>query len=132
LVILGLSPNGDTTALRSALSGGGFSLDPLQVIERSDSDESIAHGLAGTELLTSDGGTGVPGINTGNTRRIFFRNESISDRLGDLAIPDSELDNYVEALQRGRSIVAYFAKPDTVDAIEQIFRGSDLINVRRY
>lgn len=132
LVITGLSPDGDTTALRSALTEAGLSLDPLQIIKPSDSDESVAHGIAGAEILTSDGGTGVPGINSGNRMQVFFRNESMPDRLGDLKIPDSEMDNYVEALQRGRTVVAYFTKPEILDQVEAIFKGAALLNVRRY
>jgi hypothetical protein len=132
LVVTGLSQDGDTNALRSALLGAGLTLDTLQVIQPDDSEEPIARGLAGEGLITSDGGTAVPGINTGSTRRIFFRNESMPDRLGDLEIPDSEMDNYIEALERGRTIVAFFAKPDNIDGVEQIFRDAGLANVRRY
>jgi hypothetical protein len=95
-------------------------------------DESVAHGIAGAELMTSDGGTGVPGINGQHSMQVFFRNESISDRLGDLKIPDSEMDNYLEALQRGRTLVAYFTKPEAMDQVEAIFRDAQLLNVRRY
>jgi hypothetical protein len=132
LVVTGLSQDGDTNALRSALLGAGLTLDTLQVIQPDDSEEPIARGLVGDGLITSDGGTGVPGINTGSTRRVFFRNESMPDRLGDLEIPDSEMDNYIEALGRGRTIVAFFAKPDNIDGVEQIFRDAGLANVRRY
>jgi hypothetical protein len=132
LVVTGLSQDGDTSALRSELEGAGFTLDTLQVIEPDDSEESVAHGLTGEGLITSDGGAGVPGINSGDTRRVFFRNESMPDRLGDLEIPDSEVDNYVEALERGRSVVAFFAKPETIDKVEQIFKDAGLLNVRRY
>jgi tRNA A58 N-methylase Trm61 len=62
----------------------------------------------------------------------FFRNEALDDRLGDLEIPESELDNYVEALERGRSLVAYFARPDTVEKITEIFRNANLMNVRAF
>jgi hypothetical protein len=132
LVIMGLSPDGDTTSLRAGLTGAGFSLDPLQVIMPSDSDESMAHGIAGPDWMTSDGGTGVPGISGTNKMQVFFRNESLSDRLGDLKIPDSEMDNYLEALQRGRTLVAYFTKPEAMDQVEAIFRDAQLLNVRRY
>jgi hypothetical protein len=132
LVVTGLSQDGDTNALRTALLGAGLSLDTLQVIQPDDSEEPMARGLVGDGLITSDLGTSVPGINTGNTRRVFFRNESMPDRLGDLEIPDSELENYVEALERGRTIVAFFAKPDTIENVEQIFRDAGLANVRRY
>jgi tRNA A58 N-methylase Trm61 len=60
----------------------------------------------------------------------YFRNESLSDRLGDLEIPDSEVENYVEALEAGRHIVAYFAKPDTLSKVEELFRNSGLAKVK--
>jgi hypothetical protein len=131
-VITGLSPDGDTSALRSALTEAGFSLDPLQVLEPGDSDQSFAHGIAGADIITSDGGMGVPGINSGNRLQVFFRNESMDDRLGDLNIPDSEVENYVEALERGRTVVAYFSKAEDIERVESIFRGAQLLNVRRY
>jgi hypothetical protein len=131
-VVTGLSQNGDVKAILKALTDAGLPTDSLSVINPDDSTETLSRGLISSDILTSDGGTAVPGIN--NTRRSgsFFRNESMPDRLGDLEIPDNEMDNYIEALERGRSIIYYFAQPDTVDRIEAIFRGSDLANVRRF
>ncbi len=132
LVVTGLSQNADIGALHRALEDAGLPTDGLQVIEPDDADARLSAGIAGADLLMSDGGTGVPGINNSRQSRSFFRDESLSDRLGDLEIPDSEVDNYIEALERGRSVVAYFAHPDTVDRIEAAFRGANLLNVRRY
>jgi hypothetical protein len=132
LVVTGLSQNGDITALKAALHDAGISLEPLQVIGPDDSTEGVARGIIGSELYVSEGGTGVPGLNRTHGSRAFFRNETLPDRLGDLEIPDSEVDNYVEALQRGRSVVAYFAHADTIDKVEAAFRASSLLNVRRY
>ena len=133
LVVTGLSQTGDISALKTALHAAGFSLDPLQVIAPDDSTEGVSRGLIGSELYLHEGGTGVPGLN--NSHRSgggFFRNETLPDRLGDLEIPDSEVDNYVEALERGRSVVAYFAHADTIESIEEIFKTSALANVRRF
>jgi hypothetical protein len=132
LVVTGLSQNGDITALKAALHEAGMSLDPLQVINPDDSTESISRGLIGSELYVSEGGTGVPGLNNAHRSGSFFRNETLSDRLGDFEIPDSETDNYVEALERGRSVVAYFAHADTIDRVEELFRAASLANVRRF
>jgi hypothetical protein len=131
-VVTGLSRDGDVKGVCHALTVAGLPTESLNVIGPEDSNEGLSRGIAGADIITSDGGTGVPGIN--NTRRSssFFRNESLSDRLGDLAIPDTEMDNYVEALERGRSIVYYFAQPNTIDRIEEIFRGSELTNVRSF
>jgi hypothetical protein len=134
LVVTGLSQTGDTQALHKALADAGLPTDPLQVIGPEDSVENISQGIIGAELLGSgpETGTGVPGINYGHTSTRFFRNETLPDRLGDLEIPDSEVENYVEALERGRSVVAYFAHADNVDKIEELFKSADLVNVRRF
>lgn len=132
-VVTGLSQDGDVKGLESALKAAGVSLEPLQVIGPEDSTPSISGGLVGEDLFIGDTSTGVPGI-SGHHRRIqrFFRNESLDDRLGDLEIPESELDNYVDALERGRTVVAYFSKPDTADRVAEIFRNAKLLNVRTF
>lgn len=132
LVVTGLSQTGDISALRTALVAAGLPTDALQVISPDDSAKSVARGVVGADLYTHEGGTGVPGLNNNHGRSTFFRGESIPDRLGDLEIPDSEVENYVEALGRGRSVIAYFAHADTVETIETLFRGASLANVRRF
>jgi hypothetical protein len=132
LVVTGLSQNGDISALHKAFETAALPTDPLQVIGPDESTEGVARGIIGAELLISEGGTAVPGLNNVHRVQSFFRNESLSDRLGDLEIPDTEIDNYVEALERGRSIVAYFAHADNVDRVEDLFRSAGLLNVRRF
>lgn len=132
LVVTGLSQNGDISVLRAALLAAELPTDPLQVIAPDESAMSVARGVIGSELYTHEGGTGVPGLNNNHVGTAFFRGESMPDRLGDLEIPDSEIENYVEALGRGRSVIAYFAHADTVDRVESIFREAALANVRRF
>jgi hypothetical protein len=130
LVVTGISQNGDISGVESALKAAGLPLDPIQLIGPDDSTQGAASsmGLADPGLMTGGGqGTGVPGITsgvpTGGGYGIrYFRNEALSDRLGDLEIPDDEVENYVEALQEGRSVVAYFAKPENLAQVEVIFR----------
>jgi hypothetical protein len=141
LVVTGISQNGDTTALEAALKTAGLPLDPIQLIGPDDSTQGAASsmGLANPGLMTGGGqGTGVPGLTSGTpsaggygTR--YFRNEALSDRLGDLEIPDDEVQNYVEALQAGRSVVAYFAKPETLAQVEAVFRSTgDLVKIKTF
>jgi hypothetical protein len=140
LVVTGISQNGDITALEAALKAAGLPLDPIQVIGPDDSTAGAASslGLANPGLMTGGGGTGVPGVTSGvptaggyGTRT--FRNETLSDRLGDLEIPDDEVDNYVDALQAGRTVVAYFAKPDNIAQVESIFRGPvNLVKIKTF
>jgi hypothetical protein len=140
LVVTGISSNGDISALESALKDAGLPLDPIQLIGPDDSTQGAAsRGLANPGYITGgmETGTGVPGINSGTASAggygtEYFRNETLGDRLGDLEIPDDEVDNYVGALQAGRSIVAYFAKPHTIDQVQAIFRASDLVKVKTF
>jgi len=140
LVVTGISQTGDITALESALKADGLPLDPIQLIGPDDSTQGAAsRGIVNPGYMTGSGqGTGVPGITSGRGATSggygtsFFRNETLSDRLGDLEIPDDEMDNYVGALQAGRSIVAYFAKDDTIDRVTEIFRASGLVKVKRF
>ena len=140
LVVTGISQTGDVTALEAALKAAGLPLDPIQVIGPDDSTQGAASsmGLSDPGLMTGGGqGTGVPGVTSGTptaggygTR--YFRNEALGDRLGDFEIPDDEIDNYIGALQAGRSVVAYFAKPETRVNVEAAFRASDLVKIKTF
>jgi len=140
LVVTGISQDGNIASLEAALKEAGLPLDAIQLIGPDDSTQGAASsmGMANPGLMTGGGqGTGVPGVTSGvptaggyGTR--YFRNEALSDRLGDLEIPDDQVDNYVDALQAGRSVVAYFAKPETLAQVETIFRGSGLARVKTF
>ncbi len=134
LVVTGLSPKGDLTALKAALHDAGLSADDLQVINSEDSSLDFRRTTIGSDMFSGESstGTGVPGLTNVHQSGSFFRSESLTDRLGDLDIPESELDNYAEAIERGRSVVAYFASNDSVDRVEAAFRTANLLNVRRY
>ena len=140
LVVTGISQDGDIKTLEAAIKAAGLPLDPIQVIGPDDSTQGAASsmGLANPGLMTGGGqGTGVPGITSGvpsaggyGTR--YFRNEALSDRLGDLEIPDDEVENYVAALEAGRTVVAYFAKPETLGQVEAVFRASSLVKIKTF
>ena len=132
LVVTGISQTGDLKLLETSLKGAGLPLDPIQLISGEDSTEGVARRQIGPRLMTGDNAAYVPGINNSGPGLSYFRNESLSDRLADLEIPDSELDNYVEALDAGRRIVAYFAKPETIAQVEAIFRESGLAKVKTF
>ncbi len=132
LVVTGILQQGDIRALETSLKDAGLPLDPIQLISGEDSTEGVARRQTGPRLITGDHAGYVPGINSSGSGLSYFRNESLTDRLGDLEIPDAEVDNYVEALEAGRSIVAYFAKPDTLARVEAIFRDSGLAKVKTF
>ncbi len=140
LVVTGLSPDGDLTALTAALRGVGLDSDDIAVAGPRDALDGNVASLAGFGGAGADvgvgtntgSGTGVPGINSTHRLRTYFRTESIDERLGDFDIPASEADNYLEALERGRTLVAFRATAENVDAVESAFRATGLRNVRRF
>jgi hypothetical protein len=132
LVVTGISQNGDLKGLETSLEDAGLPLDPIQLISGDDSTEGLARRQIGPHLMTGDNAAYVPGINNSGRGLSYFRNESLADRLGDLGIPDSEVDSYVEALEAGRSIVAYFAKPNNLAQVETIFRNSGFEKIKTF
>ena len=140
LVVTGLSQNGDLTALTAALERAGVTPDDIQSIGPREALDGNATSLS-SFARSGDGigggtntgsGTGVPGINSSHLLRSYFRTQSVDDRLGDLDIPVSEADNYLEALDRGRTLIAYRAQSDSIDRVESAFREAGLLNVRRF
>jgi hypothetical protein len=131
MVVVGLSQTEDTSALSAALTAAGLSPDDLQSVGPDDAAENLAREATPSGIITSDRGMSVPGI-AGGENRTFFYDESVVDRLGDFGIPEKDFDNYLEAIERGKTIVAYFAKPDNVDKVAAAFTAANLSNVRQY
>jgi hypothetical protein len=130
-VVAALSQTGDITELAAALTAAGLSPDHLSVVD--GEMESIApRGIIGAELLTSDGGTAVPGINTTPSRPHYFEEGTLAYKLSEMRIPESEIENYFEALEAGRSVVAYTAPSGDPEAVTAIFRAANLMNVRTF
>jgi hypothetical protein len=136
LVVTGISQTPDIGGLEAALTAAGFSLEHIERIDPGDDTAPLAHGIitspTGSGLKT---GTGVPGLTTGNTsggNATYFHDESLLERLGDFEIPDDAIDTYVTALGHGRSVVAFFAKAESIDAVEAIFTSAGLTNVLRF
>jgi hypothetical protein len=132
LVVTGIVQAGNIKALETSLKEAGLPLDPIQLISGEDSTEGVARRQVGSGLMTGDNAAFVPGINSSGQGLSYFRNESLSNRLCDLEIPDGEMDNYIEALEAGRSIVAYYAKPDSLAQVEAIFRNAGIARVKTF
>jgi hypothetical protein len=139
LVVTGIAPADQIGALEAALTAAGFSLEHLTVI---DAGDDARPGLPTSSLVSGgigaiDTGTGVPGLTSSSSPTVLgghrpFRDESLAERLGDLAIPDDELDNYLDAITAGRSVIAYFAQDDTIDAVERTFNDAGIAKVKRF
>jgi hypothetical protein len=142
-VVTGISPDGDTTALEQTLKAAGLSLDVFEVIGPDDAETPLTSaGMIDSGILTGGGletGTGVPGLTgsgipgiTSAPRLAEGVGDSLWDRLADLAIPDDEVENYAEALESGRSIVAYHGNSKNVSALESLFKEAGLTKVKTF
>jgi hypothetical protein len=145
LVVTGIAQNEDTKPVETALRAAGLSLEGLVVFCAGEAREEraetgVRYIYSGSESIRNILGTGsigilslgpeVPGISTESAPPEYFRDETMTDELSDLDIPDSELDNYVEAIEAGRCLVAYYAERSTVDTAAGAFRQSGIANVR--
>jgi hypothetical protein len=143
-IVTGISQDGNTTALEAALTAAELSLEQLDIIGPEDSDTHVSSssGLVGSGTLTGglETGTGVPGLTGSGTPGITNAvhliggdgSGSLWDRLADLAIPDDEVENYAEALEAGRYIVAYHGNATNVANLEGIFSSAGLAKVKTF
>jgi hypothetical protein len=143
-IVTGISQDGNTSALEAALEAAGLSLESFDVLGPDDANVSLSvSGLIDTGLITGSGletGTGVPGLTGSGTPGISSgprviggsNSGSLWDRLSDMAIPDDEVENYAEALEAGRSILAYHASSATAAKVEGLFRDGGLSKVKTF
>jgi hypothetical protein len=132
LVVVAILRGEDSTALEAALARGGFEVAALQVLRPDESSRGIELALDEPRLLTSSGAVRVPGINEERSEIELSEAAPLADRLSELEIPDGEIDGYLRALEAGNSVVAYFAKPSTVERVVELFRAAGLAQVTRY
>jgi hypothetical protein len=144
-VVTGLSQDGDTAPLEQALKEAGLDLEHFEAIEPDDAQSSVAEsGLIDTGSLTGglETGTGVPGLTGSGIPGItsaprladldIAAGDSLWERLADLAIPDDEMETYAEALEAGRSIVAYHGDAQNVAQVEALFASAGLTKIKTY
>jgi hypothetical protein len=143
-VVTGISQDGDTAALEQSLKSAGLSLEVFEVLGPDDADSLATGGQIDTGIITGSGlesGTGVPGLTNSGVPGVTsaprigggtIAGDSLWDRLADLAIPDDEVENYAEALEAGRSIVAYHADAANVAKVEGLFGSAGLAKVKTF
>jgi hypothetical protein len=138
-IVTGISQDGQTAAIEASLQAAGLDLDGLEVLGPDDINAPVNSGHLDTAIITGGGletGTGVPGL-TNTAPRLSDISHAVSgdslwDRLADLAIPDDEVENYAEALEAGRSIVAYHGSPANAAAVEALFARAGLAKVKTF
>jgi hypothetical protein len=99
--------------------------------EHDDSFINFVHATTGgSELISSGGGTGVPGINGGSGLG-YLGHPHVIQHVGTLPIPEDEADNYNDAIDNGRSVVALAVDGETAGT-EAAFKAAGLVHVKTF
>ena len=147
-LVVGIFPEASARALEPALAAQNldaskikvFSIDSddgdselqfIDVIEETDAEYGDM--TRNTGVLADYGGTGVPGIqNPERPMRSFVTPHTSAHYLDGYEIPDSEVDNYDDAIADGRAVVIYSGDASEAATVEAAFKAAGLQHVRSY
>ena len=153
-LVVGIFPQNDPAAIESALSGAHVDASKVKVIRLATGDNSAddsseldfidvaasmeSNSLSddmtkGMGIMGDAGGTGVPmGRSSASLGSFTSRGASLKNYLEVLAIPSDEIDNFNDAIEAGRVVIAYPGAGGDADAVATAFRAAGLRNVRVY
>ena len=98
--------------------------------EHDESFINFVHATTGgAEIIEGSGGTGVPGINGSDLGHLSHPH--VVQHVGSLPIPEDEADNYNDAIDNGRSVIAYAIDGDT-SSTEAAFKSAGLAHVKSF
>ena len=97
-----------------------------------DSDAAGTLSMRNESLLTGGTGTGVPGIGGGARGFTTATNDRGPQHVGSLPIPGDEADNYNDAIEDGRAVLAYECDPSQQAALEEAFRKAGIAKVKTF
>jgi hypothetical protein len=136
--VTGIAQSQDVAGLENILGGiAGVDRSKLVVItsadrtdEHDDSFINFVHAATGgEEMITGGEGTTVPGINDNGLG--YLSHPHVIQHVGNLPIPDDEADNYNDAIDNGRAVVAYPANGNAA-SIEAGFKAAGLSHVKTF
>ncbi len=140
--VTGIAPTQDVNELEKTIGSMGLDHSKFVVITKADrTDEhddsflAFAHAaeVEGTNSLILDGGgTGVPDINRPGTVQLgYLGHPHVVQHVGNLPIPEDEADNYNDAIDNGRTVVAYPVDADPA-AVTAAFHTAGLLHVKTF
>ena len=137
--VTGIAPSQDVDDLEKMLSSmTGLEHSKFVVITKADrTDEhddsflNFVHAASQDHLLINDPGTSVPGINPSTPLNDYLSHPHVVQHVGTLPIPDDEADNYNDAIDNGRTVVAYPVDVDPA-AVTAAFRSAGLLHVKTF
>lgn len=85
-----------------------------------------------TAIMTSGGGTGVPGIERSGSGLDFLNSEYVEAEIGIIPIPEDERANYNDALAEGRTVITYECSDADANTIETALHQAGVRNVKTF
>jgi hypothetical protein len=108
-------------------------IDFVHVAQAMESNSLSDDMTKATGILSDSGGTSVPGIGgSGPSLGDFGRRSASHNYLGTLGIPSDEVENFNDAVEAGRSVVAYEGTNADAATVAAAFKAAGLKNVRSY
>lgn len=153
-LVVGIFAGSDPAAIETALSGAQIDLSKVKVVRlatgtdpAADSSEldfidvaasmesnSLSDDMTkGMGIMGDAGGTGVPmGRSSASLGSFSSRGGGGKNYLSGLPIPSDEVDNFNDAVEAGRSVVAYPDAGADGEKIAAAFKAAGLRKVRIY
>lgn len=136
--VTGIAPTQEVSELETMLGKmSGLDRSKFVVItsaERTDDyDDSFinfAHAGGDDRQFEGDGSSRVPGISDSSALG-YLGHHNVVQHVGTLPIPGDEADNYNDAIDEGRSVVAYPVDGDA-GAVEAAFKSAGLAHVKTF
>jgi hypothetical protein len=154
-LVVGIFAGSDPAAIEGALSAQKLDLSKVKVVRAASAasdlpDEAseldfidVAASMEGNSLsddmtkgmgiMGDSGGTGVPmGRSSATLGSFNSRGGASKNYLAGLNVPSDEADNFNEAIEAGRAVIAYPDAGAEADKVAASFRAAGLRNVRIY
>lgn len=138
--VTGIAPTQDVAELEKLLGGlSGLDRSKFVVItsedqsdEHDDSFLEFVHASGDDRQFLGDDSSNVPGISRSTpTLGGYLSHPHFIRRVGNLPIPDDEADNYNDAIDEGRTLVAYPADGNA-SQVETAFKSAGLAHVKTF
>jgi hypothetical protein len=135
--VTGIASTLDVDVLEKTL-GGMSGLDRTKFVvittdepseDHDDSFINFVHATGDDNMYLGDEGMLVPGLETSNLG--YLGHPHFVRHVGVLPIPDDEVDNYNDAIDSGRAVVAYPADGNGA-AVEAAFKSGGLAHVKTF
>lgn len=151
-LVVGIFPGSDSAAIESALTAQQIELSKVKVLRTGSSSAADASSeldfvdvvmnmesnslsddmTKGMGIMGDSGGTGVPMGRSASLSSFSSRGGAGRNYLSGLSVPTDEAENFNEAIDAGRAVIAYPDAGADAEKIAASFRAAGLRNVRTY